>query len=100
MSGLRRDEAATRANAPIVARDLRGLVKVNPLATWTDEDVDGYIADHDVPVQPARSTRATRRSAAWPCTKPVADGEDPRSGRWAGQRQDGVRPPPVGKVWS
>ena len=41
------------AKAPIVARDLRGLVKVNPLATWTDDDVAGYIADHDVPVQPA-----------------------------------------------
>ena len=41
MSGLRRDEAATRASAPIVARDLRGLVKVNPIATWTDDDVAG-----------------------------------------------------------
>ena len=52
MSGLRRDEADTRGQAPIVARDLRGLVKVNPLATWTDHDVDGYIDDHDVPVNP------------------------------------------------
>ena len=52
MSGLRRAEAPTRAGAPIVARDLRGLVKVNPIATWTDQDVAGYIADHDVPVNP------------------------------------------------
>ena len=52
MSGLRRAEAPTRATAPIVARDLRGLVKVNPIATWTDADVAGYIADHDVPVNP------------------------------------------------
>src|SRR4051794_40821232 len=50
MSGLRRAEAPTRANAPIVARDLRGLVKVNPIATWTDLDIQGYIKDHDVPV--------------------------------------------------
>src|SRR5580765_3740532 len=50
MSGLRRDEAETRANAHIVFRDLRGLIKVNPLATWTYDDVEGYIRDHDVPV--------------------------------------------------
>jgi hypothetical protein len=48
MSGLRRDEAPTRANAPILARDLRGLVKVNPLANWTAGQVDAYIAEHDI----------------------------------------------------
>ena len=52
MSGLRRGEADTRVKAPLVARDLRGLIKVNPIAMWTDEDVAGYIADHDVPVNP------------------------------------------------
>ena len=83
MSGLRRDEAATRANAPIVARDLRGLVKVNPIATWTDDDVAGYIADHDVPVNPLLD-QGYPSIGCMPCTKPVADGEDPRSGRWAG----------------
>ncbi|GAC1308901.1 MAG: phosphoadenylyl-sulfate reductase [Acidimicrobiales bacterium] len=84
MSGLRRVEAATRANAPIVARDLRGLIKVNPLANWTDFDVDGYIADHDVPVNPLLS-QGYLSIGCMPCTKPVAPGEDPRSGRWAGQ---------------
>src|SRR5260221_2036156 len=52
MSGVRRVEAAARETAPIVARDLRGLVKVNPLVTWTDDDVNGYIREHDVPVNP------------------------------------------------
>src|SRR3954469_3610982 len=52
MSGLRRDEASTRATAPIVARDLRGLVKVNPIATWTDDRVQRYIKDNDVPTNP------------------------------------------------
>src|SRR5437660_189587 len=52
MSGLRRVEAETRADAPIVHRDPRGLVKVNPIAAWSDLDVAGYIADHDVPVNP------------------------------------------------
>ena len=45
MSGLRRSEADTRVKAPLVARDLRGLIKVNPLAMWTDDDVAGYIID-------------------------------------------------------
>ena len=84
MSGLRRVEAPTRAGAPIVGRDLRGLVKVNPIATWTDEDVAGYIADHDVPVNPLVA-RGYPSIGCWPCTKPVAAGEDPRSGRWADQ---------------
>jgi phosphoadenosine phosphosulfate reductase len=83
MSGLRRSEAATRANAPIVGRDLRGLVKVNPLATWTDDDVAGYIAEHDVPVNPL-VFQGYLSVGCQPCTRPVAEGADPRSGRWAG----------------
>jgi phosphoadenosine phosphosulfate reductase len=83
MSGLRRDEAATRATAPIVARDLRGLIKVNPIATWSDFDVAGYIKDHEVPVNPLVD-QGYPSIGCWPCTKPVGDGEDPRSGRWAG----------------
>jgi phosphoadenosine phosphosulfate reductase len=83
MSGLRRVEAATRGQAPIVARDLRGLVKVNPIATWTYDDVAGYIADHDVPYNPLLDQGYPSIGCA-PCTKPVPAGEDPRSGRWAG----------------
>ncbi|HUE59869.1 MAG TPA: phosphoadenylyl-sulfate reductase [Acidimicrobiales bacterium] len=84
MSGLRRAEAPSRANAPIVARDLRGLVKVNPIATWSDLDVSGYIADHGVPINPLLS-QGYPSIGCRPCTQPVADGEDARSGRWAGQ---------------
>ena len=83
MSGLRRAEAPSRAKAPIVARDLRGLVKVNPIAAWSDLDVSGYIADHDVPVNPLLE-KGYPSIGCWPCTQPVAEGEDPRSGRWAG----------------
>ena len=83
MSGLRREEAATRGQAPIVARDLRGLVKVNPLATWSDLDVQGYIADHDVPVNPLLHQGYTSIGCQ-PCTQPPIDPTDPRSGRWAG----------------
>lgn len=84
MSGLRRAEAATRATAPIVARDLRGLVKVNPIANWSDLDVDGYIADHGVPYNPLRD-RGYPSIGCMPCTSPVSEGDDPRAGRWAGQ---------------
>jgi phosphoadenosine phosphosulfate reductase len=84
MSGLRRDEAPSRLAAPVVARDLRGLVKVNPLATWTQLDVDAYIRDHDVPVNPLVG-RGYPSIGCWPCTQPVADGDDPRAGRWAGR---------------
>lgn len=84
MSGLRRAEAPTRAGAPIVARDLRGLVKVNPIATWSDLDVAGYIADHDVPVNPLLN-EGYLSIGCQPCTRPVTDGGDVRSGRWAGQ---------------
>ena len=82
MSGLRRAESPTRANAPIVVRDLRGLVKVNPLATWSDLDVEGYIRDHDIITNPLLS-QGYLSIGCWPCTKPVAEGEDPRSGRWS-----------------
>jgi phosphoadenosine phosphosulfate reductase len=84
MSGLRRTEAATRTVAPIISRDRRGLVKVNPLATWTDTDVEGYIADHDVAVNPLLA-QGYPSIGCWPCTRPVAEGEDARAGRWAGR---------------
>ncbi len=83
MSGLRRVEAVTRASAPIVVRDLRGLVKLNPIATWTDEQVNDYMAEHRVPFNPLLE-RGYPSIGCMPCTKPVAPGNDPRSGRWAG----------------
>jgi phosphoadenosine phosphosulfate reductase len=84
MSGLRRTEAETRSRAPIVARDLRGLVKINPIATWTDLDVEGYVADHDVPVNPLLR-RGYPSIGCQPCTQPATDPADRRSGRWTGR---------------
>jgi len=83
MSGLRRDEAPSRATAPIVARDLRGLVKVNPLANWTSAQVDTYIAEHNVPVNPLVH-QGYPSIGCMPCTQKVEPGADPRSGRWTG----------------
>jgi phosphoadenosine phosphosulfate reductase len=83
MSGLRRDESGERAAAPIVGRDRRGLVKVNPLATWTSADIEGYIADHDVVVNPLVD-QGFPSIGCWPCTRAVKAGEDARAGRWTG----------------
>ena len=84
-SGVRRDEAATRAGTKVVDWDAkRGMVKVNPLAAWTQDDVDRYIAEHHVPVNPLRDIGYASIGCA-PCTRPVASGEDPRAGRWAGR---------------
>ena len=84
MSGLRRAESPSRAEASILSLDLRGLVKVNPIATWTDLDVQGYIADHDVPVNPLLAQGYTSIGCQ-PCTMLPTDADDPRSGRWAGR---------------
>lgn len=83
MSGLRRAEASTRSDAPIVSRDRRGVVKVNPIATWTDLDVSGYVATNDVPYNPLLD-QGYPSIGCMPTTKPVEAGADPRSGRWAG----------------
>ena len=91
MSGLRRSEADTRIKAPLVARDLRGLIKVNPIAMWTDEDVAGYIADHDVPVNPLVA-QGYLSIGCMPCTRA---GRRPRRsplGPLGRARQDRVRP--------
>jgi phosphoadenosine phosphosulfate reductase len=84
ITGLKRVDAPTRALAPIVSWDeVRGLVKVNPVATWTDADIAHYEADHGLPVHPLMSQGYLSIGCA-PTTRPVAPGEDPRAGRWAG----------------
>jgi len=84
MSGLRRAEADSRIKAPLVARDLRGLIKVNPLAMWSDEDVAGYIEDNDIILNPLLEQGYTSIGCE-PCTVVPTDPDDPRSGRWAGR---------------
>jgi phosphoadenosine phosphosulfate reductase len=83
MTGLKRVDAPTRAGTRIVEWDASfGLVKVNPLATWTDEDIAGYVADHELPEHPLISQGYLSIGCA-PTTRPVAPGEDPRAGRWS-----------------
>jgi phosphoadenosine phosphosulfate reductase len=83
-SGVRRDESPLREATPVVGWDAkRNKVKVNPLATWTQDDVDAYVAEHGVLVNPLLTDGYLSIGCA-PCTRRVAPGEDPRSGRWAG----------------
>jgi phosphoadenosine phosphosulfate reductase len=84
-SGVRRDEAVTRRETGVVEWDeRRGKVKVNPIATWTQADVDAYVEKHGVLVNPLAYDGFPSIGCA-PCTHRVAPGEDPRSGRWSGQ---------------
>jgi len=84
ISAIRRDQAPTRANAPIVGWDKKfGLAKVNPLANWTKRDVWDYILKNDVPYNPLHDL-GYPSVGCWPCTQAVGAGQDDRAGRWAG----------------
>jgi phosphoadenosine phosphosulfate reductase len=83
-TGLRRAEATSRVVAPVVGWDeKKQKVKVSPLARWSDEDVDRYIAENNVLVNPLQYD-GYPSIGCWPCTRRVAPGDDARSGRWAG----------------
>ncbi|HVB14596.1 MAG TPA: phosphoadenylyl-sulfate reductase [Candidatus Dormibacteraeota bacterium] len=83
LTGLKRSDASTRSHTPVVAWDEgRQLVKVNPLAAWTEDDIAGYIAAHDLPVHPLLAQGYLSIGCA-PTTRPVRPGEDPRAGRWS-----------------
>jgi phosphoadenosine phosphosulfate reductase len=83
-TGLRRAETHNRVIAPVVGWDAKkGKVKVSPLARWSDEQVERYIAENGVLVNPLVYDGYPSIGCA-PCTRRVAPGEDARSGRWAG----------------
>ena len=84
ISAIRRDQTSHRQNAGIVQWDAKfGLVKVNPLASWTKKDVWKFITDNRVPYNPLHD-RGYPSIGCWPCTRAVGDGEDDRAGRWSG----------------
>ena len=85
VTGVRRVEAPTRANTPLVTFDDKfGLVKINPIAAWSDEEMDAYIHDHGILVNPLVEAGYPSIGCA-PCTAKPAPGEDPRAGRWSGR---------------
>ena len=84
ITGIRRVDGPTRANAPVASFDpVRNLVKVNPLAAFSDDDLLTYEKIYDLPANPLRE-RGYPSIGCWPCTRPVTPGEDKRAGRWAG----------------
>ncbi len=87
MSGIRRDESPTRATIGIVEWDeARSLVKVNPLARWTSKQVEAYCDERALVMNPLLS-QGYPSVGCKPCTRQVLDGEDVRSGRWAGREK-------------
>jgi phosphoadenosine phosphosulfate reductase len=84
VSAIRRDQTTDRAAADLVQWDGKfGLVKVNPLLTWTRRDVWSFVVKYEVPYNPLHD-RGYPSIGCWPCTRPVTAGEDERAGRWAG----------------
>ena len=83
ITGLRRDQWATRTNIRKVEidHDHGAIVKLNPLAEWTEEEVWDYVREHEVPTHPLYERGYTSIGCA-PCTRPTAEGEDKRAGRW------------------
>jgi len=84
VTGMRREDAPTRTDITVVGwDDKRSMVKVNPLAAWTQAQVDAYVEAEHVVLNPLRQAGYPSIGCA-PCTRAVAPGEDPRAGRWSG----------------
>ena len=84
VTGMRREDAPTRSDIDVVGWDIRrDKVKLNPLAAWTQDDIDAYAETHGVLMNPLRQIGYASIGCE-PCTRPVTPGEDPRAGRWAG----------------
>ena len=84
ITGIRRDQTPQRADTPVVRWEERfGIAKLAPLAGWDVPRVEEYVREHEVPLNPLLSM-GYRSIGCEPCTRPVAPGEAPRAGRWAG----------------
>ncbi len=86
ISGIRRDQSPARANIHILEQTPHGVVRVHPLANWTRRDVWRYIAQHNLPHHPLLE-RGYLSIGCAPCTQPVTNPEDERSGRWQGREK-------------
>ena len=88
ITGIRREQSGNRSNMPFAEWDeTHGLIKINPLADWSAEQLDAYIAEHDVPVNPLHD-QGFPSIGCQPCTRAVRPGEDPRAGRWWWETED------------
>lgn len=85
VTGLRRDDHSGRADVPMVSwDDHHSMIKINPIAAFTDHRIDECIDKYQILHNPLRDI-GYRSIGCEPCTRPVADGEDPRAGRWSGR---------------
>ncbi|TVY83565.1 Phosphoadenosine phosphosulfate reductase, partial [Lachnellula suecica] len=84
LTGRRRSQGAKRESLDIIEIDEAGLIKINPLASWSFKQVQDYIKDHDVPYN-SLLDRGYKSVGDWHSTEPVREGEDERAGRWKGQ---------------
>jgi phosphoadenosine phosphosulfate reductase len=84
VTGVRREDSWLRADTPLVDWDEKnGMVKINPLAAWTFDELIEYATEHDIVINPLMNDGYPSIGCE-PCTQRVAPGEDPRAGRWAG----------------
>jgi phosphoadenosine phosphosulfate reductase len=87
ISAIRRDQTLHRAAAGVLQWDAKfGLVKINPLLSWTKREVWNFVLQHDVPYNPLHD-EGYPSIGCWPCTRPVSEGEDERAGRWSGTQK-------------
>ncbi|TAQ86176.1 hypothetical protein B7494_g5507 [Chlorociboria aeruginascens] len=84
LTGRRRSQGAKRESLEIIEVDEAGLIKINPLANWTFNQVDQYIKERNVPYNELLD-RGYKSVGDWHSTEPVKEGEDERAGRWKGQ---------------
>ncbi len=84
ITGRKGFQSGDRANLPVVEAEDDGRIKVNPLAGWRKDALDGYFADHDLPRHPLEAD-GFLSIGCMPCTDRVAPGEDARAGRWRGK---------------
>jgi len=86
VTGLKRVDAPSRAHTSVLEIDKAGRLKINPIITWTDDDVENYIVEHDLIRHPL-TTQGYPSIGCETCTARVQAGEDPRSGRWQGKEK-------------
>jgi phosphoadenosine phosphosulfate reductase len=84
LSAVRRDQSSTRADSDVVEMDGRGVIKIQPMVSWTFEQAWDYIRSHKVPYSPLHD-RGYPSVGCVHCTSPVKPGEHERSGRWNSQ---------------
>jgi phosphoadenosine phosphosulfate reductase len=102
ITGLRREQSVTRADVAVLAHDAaNGLMKLNPLADWSERDVWAYVERFSVPTNQLHR-RGYPSIGCAPCTRAVQPGEDPRAGRWwweqAASRECGLHVDPQGRL--